>query len=111
MFIIFIILKYQKKLQKVVATKIAFIIHFYLCPCQLFSCLSFLRTQENQKFRNLAGNKRQMQVLAERTTFKQIKSPLNYIGGKYKLLEQILPLLPKETNTFVDLFVGGCIIY
>ncbi|OQX93204.1 MAG: DNA adenine methylase [Tenericutes bacterium 4572_104] len=38
---------------------------------------------------------------------KKIKSPLNYIGGKYKLLEQILPLFPKDINTFVDLFSGG----
>lgn len=36
-----------------------------------------------------------------------IKSPLNYIGGKYKLLPQILPLFPKQINTFVDLFGGG----
>lgn len=37
-----------------------------------------------------------------------IKSPLNYIGGKYKLLKQILPLFPPKINTFVDLFSGGC---
>lgn len=37
-----------------------------------------------------------------------IKSPLNYIGGKYKLLPQILPLFPKEQRTMVDLFAGGC---
>jgi len=36
-----------------------------------------------------------------------IKSPLNYIGGKYRLLPQILPLFPKHINTFVDLFAGG----
>lgn len=36
-----------------------------------------------------------------------IKSPLNYIGGKYKLLPQILPLFPKSIDTFVDLFSGG----
>lgn len=38
---------------------------------------------------------------------KYLKSPLNYIGGKYKLLPQILPLFPKNINTFVDLFSGG----
>lgn len=38
---------------------------------------------------------------------KFIKSPLNYIGGKYKLLSQLMPLLPKNINTFVDLFCGG----
>lgn len=36
-----------------------------------------------------------------------IKSPLNYTGGKYKLLPQILPLFPKNIDTFVDLFCGG----
>lgn len=39
---------------------------------------------------------------------KYIKSPTNYIGGKYKLLSQLLPLFPKNINTFVDLFAGGC---
>lgn len=38
---------------------------------------------------------------------KLIKSPLNYIGGKYKLLPQILPLFPKKIDTFIDLFCGG----
>ena len=36
-----------------------------------------------------------------------IKSPINYIGGKYKLLPQIIPLFPKNINTFVDLFGGS----
>lgn len=36
-----------------------------------------------------------------------IKSPLNYVGGKYKLLPQIIPLFPKNIDTFVDLFSGG----
>ena len=37
-----------------------------------------------------------------------LKSPLNYIGGKYKLLSQIMPLFPTNISTFVDLFCGGC---
>lgn len=37
-----------------------------------------------------------------------IKSPLNYVGGKYKLLPQLLPFIPNNINTFVDLFAGGC---
>jgi DNA adenine methylase len=37
-----------------------------------------------------------------------VKSPLNYIGGKYKLLSQILPKFPKDIDTFLDLFAGGC---
>lgn len=36
-----------------------------------------------------------------------IQSPLNYIGGKYRLLKQILPHFPKHIDTFIDLFAGG----
>ena len=32
---------------------------------------------------------------------------MNYVGGKYKLLKEILPLFPDNINTFVDLFGGG----
>lgn len=35
------------------------------------------------------------------------KSPMNYIGGKYKLLPQLTNLFPKNINTFVDIFAGG----
>jgi DNA adenine methylase len=49
-----------------------------------------------------------MQVQTEKKTPKPVKSPLNYIGGKFKLLDQILPLFPKKINTFLDLFAGGC---
>ncbi|MDR2612308.1 MAG: DNA adenine methylase, partial [Deltaproteobacteria bacterium] len=37
-----------------------------------------------------------------------LKSPFNYIGGKHRLLPQILPLFPPGIGTFVDLFAGGC---
>lgn len=37
-----------------------------------------------------------------------IQSPLNYTGGKFKLLPQILPLFPSNIDLFVDLFCGGC---
>jgi len=36
-----------------------------------------------------------------------IKSPLNYSGGKYKLLPQILPLFPDNVDTFLDVFGGA----
>lgn len=39
---------------------------------------------------------------------QKIKSPLNYIGGKAKLLDQLLPLFPRQINNFIDLFAGGC---
>lgn len=37
-----------------------------------------------------------------------VKSPLNYTGGKFKLLPQILPLFPDNIDTFYDVFGGGC---
>lgn len=36
-----------------------------------------------------------------------IKSPVNYVGGKYRLLPQLIPLFPSKVETFVDLFAGG----
>ena len=36
-----------------------------------------------------------------------IQSPLNYTGGKYKLLPQIEPLFPNDIRTLVDMFCGG----
>lgn len=42
-----------------------------------------------------------------------VKSPLNYTGGKHKLLPQLVPLISPppphlgNINTFVDLFTGG----
>lgn len=38
---------------------------------------------------------------------KYIKSPLNYMGGKYKLLPKLFEIFPKDINVFVDLFAGG----
>lgn len=37
-----------------------------------------------------------------------IPSALNYTGGKYKLLPQMLPYFPKAVDKVVDLFCGGC---
>lgn len=39
---------------------------------------------------------------------KYLRSPLNYTGGKYMLLGQILPLFPQKIECFVELFAGGC---
>jgi len=35
------------------------------------------------------------------------KSPLNYTGGKFKLLPRLVELFPKNIHTFIDLFGGG----
>lgn len=36
-----------------------------------------------------------------------IKSPFNYIGGKYKILPQLLERFPNKINVFYDVFGGG----
>ena len=36
-----------------------------------------------------------------------VKSPLNYTGGKHKLLPQLTKLFPKNIATFYDIFAGG----
>ncbi len=46
-------------------------------------------------------------LLDKDTNLEIIQSPLNYTGGKFKLLPQILPLFPKNIDIFVDLFCGG----
>lgn len=35
------------------------------------------------------------------------KSPLNYTGGKFKLLPELVKRFPDEDGTFIDLFGGG----
>lgn len=39
--------------------------------------------------------------------WKIIPSAMNYTGGKFKLLPQLLPLFPKDIDMAVDLFCGG----
>lgn len=36
-----------------------------------------------------------------------IKSPINYIGNKYRVLKNLIPIFPKDINTFVDVFSGS----
>lgn len=38
---------------------------------------------------------------------KYIKSPINYIGNKYKLVSQIVSLFPPNIDTFFDVFGGS----
>lgn len=35
------------------------------------------------------------------------KAPFNYIGNKYRIINEITSLFPEEINNFVDLFCGG----
>lgn len=57
---------------------------------------------------NIKGNEERLFLCKCYKTKDIISSPLNYTGGKFKLLPQILPLFPKVKGTFVDLFCGGC---
>ena len=45
--------------------------------------------------------------ITKKNIVDKVKSPLNYTGGKYKLLNQIIPIFPKDLDLFVDLFSGG----
>ena len=41
---------------------------------------------------------------------KILRSPIPYMGNKYKLLEDLLQLFPKECDTFIDLFGGSGVV-
>lgn len=58
---------------------------------------------------NIKGNEERLFLCKCYNESRQnlIQSPMNYIGGKYKLLKQILPCFPKNIDTFIDLFAGG----
>lgn len=36
-----------------------------------------------------------------------LRSPIPYMGNKYKLLKDLIPLFPKECDVFIDLFGGS----
>ena len=41
---------------------------------------------------------------------KFVKSPLNYTGNKYRILDQIYPHFPKNKTNMIDLFCGGATV-
>lgn len=45
----------------------------------------------------------------ENFEYTEVTSPMNYMGGKKKLLNALLPCFPK-TKTFIDLFCGGATV-
>lgn len=58
---------------------------------------------------NIKGNKERLflcEVFKEEKKKVNISCPFNYIGGKFKLLNQLQPLFA-EKELFVDLFAGG----
>lgn len=58
------------------------------------------------KSKDWAGNKNSVfKTLGASNHY--IKSAFPYMGGKYKLLPQIIPIFPENIRIFVDLFGGG----
>jgi DNA adenine methylase len=47
------------------------------------------------------------QILSSDSNKIYIKSPLNYIGGKHKIIDQVFDKFPERIGSFVDLFAGG----
>lgn len=75
----------------------------------LYEYLFYFSTKKREKEVEAVPTK--LMIKEEMTVWnpqkKLIKSPLNYVGGKYKLLPQLLPLFPDNTDVFLDLFSGG----
>ncbi len=74
----------------------------------LYECLFFIKKNISHKLTFDFSQKPNEANSIISDTKKYIKSPMNYIGGKYKLLPQILPHFPNYIRNFVDLFSGGC---
>lgn len=51
-----------------------------------------------------------MVYLKQTKNINMIKSPINYTGNKFSILNQLLPLFPNNINTFIDLFAGSCTV-
>ena len=41
---------------------------------------------------------------------KYLRSPLVYFGGKYKILDWLIPLFPKKCDIFIDVFGGSGVV-
>lgn len=63
---------------------------------RIFLCKVF-KKEENKIFKNSS----------ETINKDVIKSPLNYTGGKNKLIPQLKEFFPKKINIFYDVFTGG----
>jgi DNA adenine methylase Dam len=76
------------------------------------SCGDFFLEYEKilhfEEFKNFLINRKfNMPMKSESPKYK---SPLNYTGNKYRILPQILPHVPKNIDTMVDLFCGGATV-
>lgn len=39
-----------------------------------------------------------------------VSSPLNYVGNKFKLLDDIIPLIPEDTTKIIEVFAGSAMV-
>lgn len=78
--------------------------------CEKFNFVKYKNTRAvNRETRENTKDNEHYEWLFFMKKAKKAKfaSPLNYIGGKYDVLDFILPLFPKKIDTFYDLFGGG----
>lgn len=63
----------------------------------------------NKEIREKTEDKKHYEwlFLIEKNKTPYFISPLNYIGGKYDVLDFLLPLFPTKIDVFYDLFGGG----
>lgn len=48
--------------------------------------------------------------IKKRKETEYVRSPLNYTGNKYRILDQIIPHMPENIDIMVDLFAGGATV-
>lgn len=97
--------KYQSKIQSSSSQLYEYIFYIQKSTGEEISSSSNKKKKPN----NTAPSIIQKDLFSTATNQIEIlASPMNYIGGKYKLLPQILPLFPNlENSRFIDLFTGG----
>ena len=67
---------------------------------------SFIENHQERLFLCIVGKKEKNKKFNSDIN-GYVKSPLNYTGGKYKLLPQLIEKFPNNIDTFIDLFGGG----
>lgn len=61
----------------------------------------------NRKCQGAEGHYEYLFYIEKATAGEVIESPLNYTGSKSKMIDEIRRFLPKDIDTFVDVFGGG----
>lgn len=64
-----------------------------------------LNDHKERLFLCIVGEKNNVHISSESSEL--VKSPLNYTGGKYKILAQLMDKFPKDIDMFFDVFSGG----